>query len=246
MDFVGGDVGARGRGQRQRGADGDRRRYVLPHQQAEARKQRGRHSHLRRAQHEHATRQLAQALHRQFQPDGEQQEHDAELGQRLWRVDIADEVEDGRPETPTSPRLDDLEHDSGTELRLAGGDPNVQFANRAHFFAAAAEAMRRILIERARRKSAKKHGGDWRRIDLDKVEIATDADDDTLLLVNEALEKLAQEDARAAEIAKLRFFGGLTMEEAGRVLGVTDRTAKSYWAFARAWLFDEMRQALSR
>jgi len=131
-------------------------------------------------------------------------------------------------------------------LRLAGTDAQVQFANRAHFFAAAAEAMRRILIERARRKGAGKRGGDWQRIDLDKVEIATDADDDTLLLVNEALEKLAQEDAPSAEIAKLRFFGGLTLEEAGQVLGVTDRTAKRYWAYARAWLFDEMRQTLGR
>lgn len=131
-------------------------------------------------------------------------------------------------------------------LRLAGNDANVQFANRGHFFAAAAEAMRRILIERARRKAAGKRGGDWQRLDLDKVEIVTDADDDTLLLVNEALEKLAREDAQAAEIAKLRFFGGLTLEEAGQVLGVTDRTAKRYWAFARAWLFDEMRQTLGR
>jgi RNA polymerase sigma factor (TIGR02999 family) len=131
-------------------------------------------------------------------------------------------------------------------LRLAGNDPQVQFANRAHFFAAAAEAMRRILIERARRKGAGKRGGDWQRIDLDKVDIAAEADDDTLLLVNEALEKLAQEDAKAAEIAKLRFFGGLTLEEAAQVLGVTDRTADRYWAFARVWLFDEMRQTLGR
>jgi RNA polymerase sigma factor (TIGR02999 family) len=131
-------------------------------------------------------------------------------------------------------------------LRLAGNDANVQFANRAHFFAAAAEAMRRILIERAWCKSAEKRGGDWRRVDLDEVDIAADADDDTLLLVNEALEKLAQEDAKAAEITKLRFFGGLTLEEAGQVLGVTDRTAKRYWAYARAWLFDEIRQTLGR
>jgi len=131
-------------------------------------------------------------------------------------------------------------------LRLAGHDANVQFANRAHFFAAAAEAMRRILIERARRKLAEKRGGDWQRIDLDKVDIAAEADDDTLLLVNEALEKLAHEDAQAAEIAKLRFFGGLTLEEAAQVLGVTTRTADRYWAFARVWLFDEMRQTLSR
>jgi RNA polymerase sigma factor (TIGR02999 family) len=131
-------------------------------------------------------------------------------------------------------------------LRLAGHDPNIQFANRAHFFAAAAEAMRRILIERARRKSAGKRGGDWQRIDLDKVEIAAEADGDTLLLVNDALEKLAREDADAAEMAKLRFFGGLTLEEAAQVLGVTKRTADRYWAFARVWLFDEMRQTLGR
>jgi RNA polymerase sigma factor (TIGR02999 family) len=131
-------------------------------------------------------------------------------------------------------------------LRLVGGDPNAPFANRAHFFAAAAGAMRRILIERARRKGAEKRGGDWQRVDLDKVEIAVEADDDTLLLVNEALEKLAREDANAAEMAKLRFFGGLTLEEAAHVLGVTERTANRYWAFARVWLFDEIRQALGR
>jgi len=137
-----------------------------------------------------------------------------------------------------------LVHDAW--LRLAGKDANEQFANRAHFFAAAAEAMRRILIERARRKGAGKRGGNWQRIDLDKVDIAAEADDDTLLLVNEALEKLAREDANAAEIAKLRFFGGLTLDEAAQVLGVTERTANRYWAFARVWLFDEMRKALGR
>jgi RNA polymerase sigma factor (TIGR02999 family) len=131
-------------------------------------------------------------------------------------------------------------------LRLAGKDADVQFANRAHFFAASAEAMRRILIERARRKGAGKRGGDWQRIDLDKVDIAAEADDDTVLLVNEALEKLAQEDANAAEVAKLRFFGGLTLEEAAQVLGVTKRTADRYWSFARVWLFDEMRRTLGR
>src|SRR5689334_19090267 len=94
-------------------------------------------------------------------------------------------------------------------LRLTGNDPNVQFANRAHFFAAAADAMRRILIDRARRKSAGKRGGSWERINLDNVEVAIDADDDTLLLVNQALEKLAREEPEVAEIVKLRFFAGL-------------------------------------
>ena len=131
-------------------------------------------------------------------------------------------------------------------LRLVGNDAKIQFGNRAYFFAAAAEAMRRILIERARRKATGKCGGNWQRIDLDKVEIAVDADEDTLLLVNESLEKLAKDHPDAAEIAKLRFFGGLTLEEAGQVLGVTERTAKRYWAFARAWLFDKLRETLGR
>lgn len=128
-------------------------------------------------------------------------------------------------------------------LRLTGHEPNVQFANRAHFFAAAAEAMRRILIDRARRKSAGKRGGSWERINLDSIDIAADANDDTLLLINESLEKLAKEEPRAAEIVKLRFFAGLTLEEAGHLLGFTERTAKRHWAFARAWLYDAMKTA---
>ncbi|MCW5551603.1 MAG: sigma-70 family RNA polymerase sigma factor [Verrucomicrobiae bacterium] len=131
-------------------------------------------------------------------------------------------------------------------LRLTGNGAQVPFANRAHFFAAAADAMRRILIDRARRNGAGKRGGNWERLDLDKVELAIEADDDTLLLVSEALDKLAQHDPKAAGIVKLRFFGGLTLDEAGQVLGVTDRTAKRYWAFARAWLYDELRQAIGR
>jgi RNA polymerase sigma factor (TIGR02999 family) len=115
-------------------------------------------------------------------------------------------------------------------LRLTKDDPDTPFANRAHFFAAAAEAMRRILINHALSKATGKRGGGWERLDLDKVEIASDADDDTLLLVNESLEKLAKEKPSAAEIVKLRFFGGLTLEEAGQVLGFTGRTAKRHWA----------------
>jgi RNA polymerase sigma factor (TIGR02999 family) len=134
-----------------------------------------------------------------------------------------------------------LVHDAW--LRLAGNDAQVQFANRAHFFAAAAEAMRRILVDHALAKATGKRGGGWKRLDLDKVEIAADADDDTLLLVNESLEMLAKERTTAAEIVKLRFFGGLTLEEAGQVLGFTERTAKRHWAFARAWLYDAMKTA---
>jgi RNA polymerase sigma factor (TIGR02999 family) len=129
-------------------------------------------------------------------------------------------------------------------LRLTGNDSEAQFANRAHFFAAAAEAMKRILIDRARRKSAGKRGIGWERINLDKIEIAADADDEILLLVSEALDKLAQEQPQAAEVVKLRFFVGLTLDEAGQVLGFTERTAKRYWAFARAWLYDAIKAAV--
>ena len=128
-------------------------------------------------------------------------------------------------------------------FRLTRDEPNTPFANRAHFFAAAAEAMRRILVEHARRKATGKRGGKWERLSLDKIEIAVDADDDTLLLVNESLEKLAKEQPKAAEIVKLRFFAGLTLEEAGQVMGFTDRTAKRHWAFARAWIYDAMKTA---
>jgi RNA polymerase sigma factor (TIGR02999 family) len=130
-------------------------------------------------------------------------------------------------------------------LRLTGNEAGVQFANRAHFVAAAADAMRRILIDRARRKSAGKRGGGWERINLDNVDVAIDADDDTLLLVNESLDKLAREEPGAAEIVKLRFFAGLTLEESGQFLGFTERTAKRHWAFARAWLFDAMKNAMN-
>src|SRR5678816_697680 len=128
-------------------------------------------------------------------------------------------------------------------VRLTKNEPDTPFANRAHFFAAAAEAMRRILIDHALRKATGKRGGGWERLDLDKVEIAADADDDTLLLVNESLEKLAKERPAAAEIVKLRFFAGLTLEQAGQVLGFTERTAKRHWAFARAWLYDAIKTA---
>jgi RNA polymerase sigma factor (TIGR02999 family) len=120
-------------------------------------------------------------------------------------------------------------------LRLAGDNAAMPFANRAHFFAAAAEAMQRILIERARRKSAAKRGRDRERIDLDKIEISVEAGDETLLLVNDALEKLREEDAQAAELVRLRFFVGLNLEQAGQVLGCSERTARRCWAFARTW-----------
>ena len=126
-------------------------------------------------------------------------------------------------------------------LRLVG-DGDQKWDNKGHFFAAAAEAMRRILIENARRKHALKRGVHLERVNLEDVEAAILADGETLLLVNEALEKLEQEDPEAAQLVKLRFFAGMTNEEAGRALGVSARTAKRYWTFARAWLFRELRR----
>ena len=120
-------------------------------------------------------------------------------------------------------------------------DPHFQ--NRAHFFAAAAEAMRRILIERARRKSARRHGGGLQRVELDQLDLPEKASDDLLLRVNTALEGLAREDGRAAELVKLRFFAGLSVEQAAQALGVTDRTARRDWRFARAWLFDSLKES---
>lgn len=130
-------------------------------------------------------------------------------------------------------------------LRLVGNE-NQKWDGRAHFFGAAAEAMRRILIERARQKATIKRGSEWERVDLEKVDIAADANSDTLLFVNEALERLQHEDPKAAELVKLRFFGGLTLEESGQALGFSERTAKRCWAFARAWLYSEMRKLAGR
>jgi RNA polymerase sigma factor (TIGR02999 family) len=125
-------------------------------------------------------------------------------------------------------------------LRLVGND-NAQFANRAHFFSAAAEAMRRILIDKARRKKAIRHGGVQQRVELEEVDAALPGDDDELLAVNEALDKLAAQNEIEAELVKLRYFVGMTLEEAAQVLNISARTADNYWAHARAWLFREIK-----
>jgi RNA polymerase sigma factor (TIGR02999 family) len=124
-------------------------------------------------------------------------------------------------------------------LRLVG-DEALQFENRAHFFAIAAEAMRRILVESARRKKRLKHGGQLDRMDLDAVELPLPLPDDELLALDDALNRLATVDARAAEVVKLCFFVGLTQEQAAKELGVSLSTAERLWGFARAWLFREM------
>jgi RNA polymerase sigma factor (TIGR02999 family) len=114
--------------------------------------------------------------------------------------------------------------------------------SRRHFFAAAAEAMRRILLDRARDKHRLKRGGGWRRLRLDQLDLSVEEPPDDLLALDEALEKLAQEDPPCAELVKLRFFAGLTQEEAASVLGIARRTADRYWAFARSWLYDALSQ----
>jgi len=127
-------------------------------------------------------------------------------------------------------------------LRLAGDQPG-RFTGRTHFFSAAAEAMRHILIDSARRKLAVRHGGDRVRVDVAEVDIAAGMDDEELLAVHDALDKLAAEDPQKAELAKLRYFAGLTFEEAAEVLGISVATAKRLWAYARAFLYAEIQAA---
>lgn len=125
------------------------------------------------------------------------------------------------------------------EAWLKLGD--ATFQNRAHFFGAAAEAMRRILIDRARKRQAVRHGGGQERVDLDGLEIAAPViQDDELLAVHEALDKLAAHDARKAELVKLHYFVGLTFAQAAEVLNISEPTAKRDWAYARAWLHREI------
>jgi len=124
-------------------------------------------------------------------------------------------------------------------LRLAGGQ-NQHWNSRNHFFMAAAEAMRRILVERARQKARLKRGGGQQRVPLEELDVAIHSDSETLLLVEEALERLAAQDPVKAKLVELRFFAGLSLAEAAPVLGVSEPTAKRYWAYARAWLFQEI------
>ncbi len=124
-------------------------------------------------------------------------------------------------------------------LRLVGGDCNRPWDNRGHFFAAAAEAMRRILIENARRKRAAKHGGDRQRVALDEA-LVLDQSPEEILALDEALDKFAQQEPVKAELVKLRFFAGLTLPQAANVLDISLATAERYWTYARVWLFAEL------
>jgi RNA polymerase sigma factor (TIGR02999 family) len=130
-------------------------------------------------------------------------------------------------------------------LRLVPGDgagSEQTWDGRRHFFAAAAEAMRRILIDRARDKRRLKRGGGWRRRRLDQIEVSVQEPPEDLIALDEAMQKLAQQDPLCASLVKLRFFAGLTLADAASALGIARRSADRYWAFARAWLYHELRQ----
>ena len=121
-------------------------------------------------------------------------------------------------------------------LRLIGDEPQ-SWQNRGHFFAAAAEAMRRILVERARSRKCEKRGGGSRRVDLNDALLAVEASPEGMLALDEALTKLTAQDAEAARLVQLAYFGGLSLEQAAEVLGISSRSAYRHWAFARAWLY---------
>jgi RNA polymerase sigma factor (TIGR02999 family) len=122
-------------------------------------------------------------------------------------------------------------------LRLVGGESGRNWGGRTHFFAAAAEAMRRILVESARRKASLKRGGDHDRQPLDEAGVPLGRPPEELLAIHDALDTLAATDPRAAELVKLRYFAGFTLDEAAEALGISPRTADNLWAYARAWLF---------
>jgi RNA polymerase sigma factor (TIGR02999 family) len=126
-------------------------------------------------------------------------------------------------------------------LRLVGNDNAPQWDGRGHFFAAAAEAMRRILVDTARRKQAVKHGGNHKRIDLDAASVTLDAPSDEMLGLNQALDRLSGHDPQKAKLVELRFFAGLTNDEAAAVLGLSPATARRHWRYARAWLRREIK-----
>jgi RNA polymerase sigma factor (TIGR02999 family) len=125
-------------------------------------------------------------------------------------------------------------------LRLVDTDKVRRWDSRGHFFAAAAEAMRRILVENARRKAGRKHGGGWNRLELDEIELADEERAADLIALDEALTLLAREDPQTAELVKLRYFSGLSNQQAAAALGISPRTADFRWAFARAWLFEKI------
>jgi RNA polymerase sigma factor (TIGR02999 family) len=155
---------------------------------------------------------------------------------RLAAARMADE-KPGQTLQPTA-----LVHEAW--LRLAGEDHD--WRNRKHFFSAAAEAMRRILVERARRKQRRRHGGQMVRVNLEDIDLAAESESETVLFVDEALERLAAEDPTVAELIRLRFFVGMPNQEAAALLGLSERTARRDWAYARAWHARELARPWGR
>jgi RNA polymerase sigma factor (TIGR02999 family) len=126
-------------------------------------------------------------------------------------------------------------------IRLVDVEKTQHWNSRGHFFGAAAEAMRRILLNRARDKGRLKRGGQRHKVDLEKVDLAVDAPYEELLALDESIERLAEENRECANVVKLRFFAGLSIDDAAAALGISASTAKRHWAYARAWLFDALR-----
>jgi len=127
-------------------------------------------------------------------------------------------------------------------LRLVGSESQKAWKSRGHFFGAAAEAMQRILVDRARQKGRVRHGGELERVDLEHVTLATKDSDGTILAIHEALEKLALESPQKAEIVKLRYFTGLEHAEIAETLGISEPTVRRHWAYARSWLYAELKE----
>ena len=125
-------------------------------------------------------------------------------------------------------------------LRLVDVDDAQEWNGRGHFFAAAAEAMRRILVERARRRGSEKRGGDWHRVDFEELDVTTSVTPGQLVALDEALERLVALDRIAGELVKLRYFAGLALDQAATALGISTATAYRHWAYARAWLLDQL------
>ncbi|HEY3863826.1 MAG TPA: ECF-type sigma factor [Verrucomicrobiae bacterium] len=153
---------------------------------------------------------------------------------RMAAARMASESE-GQTLQPTA-----LVHEAWLRIFGKGGR---HWQNRGHFFGEASEAMRRILIERARRKSRLKHGRGWMRLDIDGLALAEATPDDKVLLINEALEHLETENPQRAKVVVMKFFGGLTNLEVAKAMDCTERTVERQWAFAKAWLFQRMREA---
>jgi RNA polymerase sigma factor (TIGR02999 family) len=136
----------------------------------------------------------------------------------------------------------DLVHEA--YLRLVGDEAESEWDDRGHFFAAAAEAMRRILVEHARHKRSLKRGGGRQRQPLEEIDLAeSETNDDSLLAIDEALDKFAEKDRAKAELVKLRFFAGCTIDQAAQALGISAATADRWWSYARAWLHQEIKRA---